>query len=602
MPESRYVHTVNELDGKIYVVGGDIIEGTTPPTTALVYDKSSGVWTQIPLFNNNVRAAHNSCVVGGRLYVIGGTADGITTLATMDMFDPNTGQWVSKNSMPTDRGLAACASIDGKIYVMGGIRNLDYNGLKTVEVYDTNTGTWTQLTDMPTRRWGHSAVALNGKIYVFGGVTFGSSNIVYKSVEMYDPQTNSWTTKSSMPTARYCLTSCLLENKIYVIGGWNHSSNGPIYNAVEVYDPVTDEWRTEISMPVKHAALASIVLDGKIYIYGGARTTHPNYGTSGIYELSYDDIFAQQPYLNEIYARKNLDSVLFRTRFSNIYNHQFTPHLICANSDSTQMDSLTLFDDGLHGDSLANDGLYGIYIPPRQIEDYFTLSVSTIDNQNNKYYNTPDRYRFTTAGPVVLDSLEISYSSTSKNYKIKPYIRNQSTVVTIINASVKLICSDPWITSISPEIRTLPDIPSGSTKKPASSFTVNYDESLFPGYFNFEVEILSDGCTYWTDATKTVVTGIKEEDILPLSFRLEQNYPNPFNPTTSIEYRVVSTECVTLKIYDVLGNEVATLVNEEKPAGVYEVMWNAENLSSGVYFYQLKAGDFVATKKLLLLK
>jgi hypothetical protein len=90
------------------------------------------------------------------------------------------------------------------------------------------------------------------------------------------------------------------------------------------------------------------------------------------------------------------------------------------------------------------------------------------------------------------------------------------------------------------------------------------------------------------------------------SYYLAQNYPNPFNPTTSIEYRVASTEYVTLKVYDVLGREVATFVNEERRPGNYEVVFNPvssnQHLASGIYFYQLKAGDFVATKKMILLK
>jgi Secretion system C-terminal sorting domain len=85
-------------------------------------------------------------------------------------------------------------------------------------------------------------------------------------------------------------------------------------------------------------------------------------------------------------------------------------------------------------------------------------------------------------------------------------------------------------------------------------------------------------------------------------FHLEQNYPNPFNPSTSIQYRVSSISNVSLKVYDVLGNEVATLVNEEKPAGSYEVKFDAAGLSSGIYFYSLIAGNFAATKKMLLLK
>jgi hypothetical protein len=83
---------------------------------------------------------------------------------------------------------------------------------------------------------------------------------------------------------------------------------------------------------------------------------------------------------------------------------------------------------------------------------------------------------------------------------------------------------------------------------------------------------------------------------------LSQNYPNPFNPTTVIKYQIPKQSFVTIKIYDVLGSEVATLVNEEKPIGNFELMWNAENLASGIYFYRLQAGDFIETKKMILLK
>ena len=86
------------------------------------------------------------------------------------------------------------------------------------------------------------------------------------------------------------------------------------------------------------------------------------------------------------------------------------------------------------------------------------------------------------------------------------------------------------------------------------------------------------------------------------TYRLEQNYPNPFNPTTNITYVLPKAENVSLKVYDVLGREVATLVNEVKPAGAYTVPFNASNLASGVYFYKLQAGSFVQTKKMMLVK
>ncbi len=105
----------------------------------------------------------------------------------------------------------------------------------------------------------------------------------------------------------------------------------------------------------------------------------------------------------------------------------------------------------------------------------------------------------------------------------------------------------------------------------------------------------------------TTTVGVENEETpIATTFKLEQNYPNPFNPRTSIQYAIGSRQFVTLKVYDVLGNEIATLVNEEKPAGEYEVEFNASsgirNLVSGIYFYQLKAGSFVETKKMILIK
>ncbi len=99
-------------------------------------------------------------------------------------------------------------------------------------------------------------------------------------------------------------------------------------------------------------------------------------------------------------------------------------------------------------------------------------------------------------------------------------------------------------------------------------------------------------------------TGVDEKDNgeIPTAFALEQNYPNPFNPTTAISYQLPVIGFVTLKVYDLLGREVATLVNETKAPGNYEVNFNASNLPSGVYFYRLKAEEFVETKKMILLK
>ncbi len=100
---------------------------------------------------------------------------------------------------------------------------------------------------------------------------------------------------------------------------------------------------------------------------------------------------------------------------------------------------------------------------------------------------------------------------------------------------------------------------------------------------------------------------VKDENVIePESFDISQNYPNPFNPITTINYQIPELSFVTLKVYDVLGNEIAILVNKEKPAGSYEVEFSTglinQTLPSGIYFYQLRAGNFVETKKMVLMK
>ena len=104
-------------------------------------------------------------------------------------------------------------------------------------------------------------------------------------------------------------------------------------------------------------------------------------------------------------------------------------------------------------------------------------------------------------------------------------------------------------------------------------------------------------------------TTINENPVTPDRFYLYQNSPNPFNPSTTLSFVIGHSSFVSLKVYDVLGNEIATLVNEEKQPGTYEVEFNAashsgevRNLTSGIYFYKLKAGNFIETKKMILLK
>jgi len=108
---------------------------------------------------------------------------------------------------------------------------------------------------------------------------------------------------------------------------------------------------------------------------------------------------------------------------------------------------------------------------------------------------------------------------------------------------------------------------------------------------------------YYHFSTTMPLVGVgDDENNVPSEFVLEQNYPNPFNPSTTIKYTLAEKSDVSLNVYDILGNEVATLVNATQEAGNYEINFNASNLASGLYLYKIKAGNFVSTKKMMLLK
>jgi hypothetical protein len=100
----------------------------------------------------------------------------------------------------------------------------------------------------------------------------------------------------------------------------------------------------------------------------------------------------------------------------------------------------------------------------------------------------------------------------------------------------------------------------------------------------------------------SVLVAVNEEKGLPTSFALSQNYPNPFNPSTTVRFDVSQTSFVTVKVYDILGREVETIVSREMIPGKYTITWNAYQMPSGVYFYRMTAGDFVSQKKMLLMK
>jgi len=133
---------------------------------------------------------------------------------------------------------------------------------------------------------------------------------------------------------------------------------------------------------------------------------------------------------------------------------------------------------------------------------------------------------------------------------------------------------------------------------PATANTVFWATRYAPEYPGFIGQDMTPG-----DPIELYPTGnVDTEEIVPGVFTLFSNYPNPFNASTTIEFSLTKTEHVTLSVYDLLGRKLATLTDDEKQAGSHSVTFDASDLSSGVYFYRLQAGDAVETRRMVLLK
>ncbi len=286
MPTERWEHYTCVVDGKIYVIGG-----AGPVYQALrtveVYDLATDTWTAKSEMST-ARQGLSTSVVNGKIYAIGGGASSsssymqVETFSTVEEYDPATDTWTTKSPMPTARGFHSANVVDGKIYIIGGSQasGPDQNHVLTVEVYDPATDTWSQKGDMPVSRAAGSSSVVDGKIYVIGG--YGGA----RRVDEYDPSTDTWTMKSEMPTARHALSTSALDGKIYAIGGYVPGVGGyPGVATVEVYDPATDTWTTAPDMPTGRFGPRTSVVDGKIFVIGGmARWIKSAYGTVEVYD------------------------------------------------------------------------------------------------------------------------------------------------------------------------------------------------------------------------------------------------------------------------------------------------------------------------------
>jgi polyhydroxybutyrate depolymerase len=441
-------------------------------------------------------------------------------------------------------------------------RNMDINAgveiwnfFKDYEKSQDNivTEKWYRQADMKTARKSHSSCVLDGKIYVFAGK---GSTATLNSVEVYNPVQNSWTQMADMNSGRVVFSTCGYNGKIIAIGG-SETMNGSPITSIEEYDPITNVWINKTEMPVGRIGATATIIGDKIYIIGGINSSK----TTLIQQIDVlDMVSGEWTVVTSLPTpRMNLSSVSFNEKIYTI--------------------------GGTLGSANGYLGLdkVEVYNPDT---DTWSDAASMINNRKNFAACELDGNIYVFGG---------------SNLDCGGILSSVEAYDPILNI---------WI-----EKSNMPSILGGPS-------AVQFDNKIYiSGGSTTACPATPQSTIYEYSDPITSISQDSKEIAIPKNFVMSQNYPNPFNPTTTIKYSIpysfipnsvrdLSTQIpdqarndnVILKVYDILGREVATLVNQKQKPGNYEVEWNAINQPSGVYFYQLQTGDFIETKKMILMK
>jgi predicted GH43/DUF377 family glycosyl hydrolase len=397
--------------------------------------------------------------------------------------------------------------------------------------------------------------------------------------------------------------------------GYATSPDGVNWTKADSENPVLD--LVKVAWEQDGVETGGVLFDGITYKmwYSGYDGAHWRFG----YAVS--SLVVDSVKVNRRYAAPGIDSVLVTTKLKDPTG--ITLFAKIEAPDQTPVDSMELFDDGNHNDGNAGDSLYANLWPVLAVEErlyYVDLDVTRIDADTvvNHFNNMAI---FTTIGPVLpakSGAIIIGkYTERSRLQQFKLILENFGYSVIAENVLAEVSCTDKRVMQIGISKANFNDIPAGKADTSENVLTFNFalgycPDSTINNPLQFDLTVFSDGYAFWTSTfdftADTTATAIEENfDIVPNEFALHQNHPNPFNPKTMIKYKIAKHAHVVLKVINSLGQEVRTLVNEEKPAGFYEAVWDGrdhfgQQVASGLYLYRLEANNFIQTRKMVLLR
>ncbi|MFC2121312.1 kelch repeat-containing protein [Bacteroidota bacterium] len=612
MPIEKWAQGSAVVDGRIYLIGGFKMTDENAWNSGAVsgievYDPATDTWDTTKINMPTARGYSATVALNKKVYVIGGDnlTSGYAAGNILEVYDTETDTWDTNRAlMPTARMGCKAVVLENKIYVAGAW-DTDRDRAVSFEVYDPITDQWEVLPDMLEPAGVMSMDTLNGKIYITGGCKLSYENI-QKTIQIYAPDTNSWhISDAELPDAYWSHGSCVLGERIYIFGAEGPPMGLYMYSGypiVLMFDTENNILFKVSDLPTPRAFSSVHLIDGQVYVIGGMETemdqTHYLNGLHTeveVYTPIVNPIYAKDVFLNQKYVDPDNDYLSVKTNFVNKLNTDITAFATFKSTDGLVNDSVLLYDDGLHEDVSAQDGIYGTYISVDSEND-FILGISSINAGNGDYFIREDIDRFTSIGPIKFDGFLYTSEDTIPNpgdrISFKPILKNRGEIIPATNINARITCIDTF-GSISDRTVSFDDIGPGETIIGANpkSLTIS-DNCPDNTEIKLKIDISSNLNYYWTDTitvlVKPAIVGIKENEIVS-KINL---YPNPTNSIINI---TGLTKPAEVKIYSIQGKLLKTETQVENTIDISE-------LPAGIYFLKLLIGNNTQVKKTVIKK
>ncbi|MBS1492620.1 MAG: T9SS type A sorting domain-containing protein [Bacteroidetes bacterium] len=634
LPSARYYHGgvghVRNDSGFVYVFGGDSTgAGTAAGVNTYRYNIAANSWSQMAPLPQG-RRLMGSAKLGDTIYCLDGL-NGTASNMTLYKYNINANTWSTGANAPDSMWyVKAVGYQDSLIYLVGGY---GANGVTRTSVfmYNAKTNSWRTATSLPLGR-GDGALAMAGDTIVYvGGLneSVAVTAVTYRGViNQSDRSQITWTTGANYPAGvRYRWNAQTWGNKgVIVSGGASTGFTGS--QETYVYSPGANTWTAQTNMPSIMLAYASgsVRYNSGIwkYVIGGGVTSGP--ALSGNTLVFTDTLSAPPPPSNStlvLFHDSTVSGGLAKRKADRDSVMKYLPSLI-SGYDVSYFTAATVLPN-LSGyktiilveTSYDNSGALALGTSARTDIKAWLASGTPADKKALISIGGDQGYNYDQSGQTNTDTA-FSRGYCGFIYRVDSGMPSPGTITGILtdigNTRNLLTPSDAgyYPDGVSPTLGSSPVYKYGNhsvldTVAAVSKGTTGYfavTSFQDPRYFvNGDLKpwlAALIGYAKLNGGTITNTTPIVST--IADKYALSQNYPNPFNPTTKITFAIPQNGFVSLKVYDLSGKEVMTLVNKNMTVGSYSVDFNGAFLSSGVYFYRLESDNFVETKKMMLVK